>query len=147
MLFSSFLFNQDTYLLCYLFIKFLLDLDILNLLKPLIEKYSFKSDLMLEVFRLLSKILAGTQQQIQVCLSTTFSVYVYICVCMCIYVCVCVYVLLCVCLYMCACVCLCELCVRLKCSSYFHASLRSCLICHCARNNYIYLESLLYFRW
>ena len=94
---------------CTLFIKFLLDLDILNVLKPLIAKYAFSNyDLMNEVFRLLSKILSGTQGQIQVCLFNMFSfsicMYVYLCVCICVFVCVLVCVFMCVCMCVCMCV-------------------------------------------
>ena len=77
-------------------VKFFLDLDILNVLKPLIENYWFTSDLICEVFQLLSKIMAGTQQQIQVCLSCSLSLLTLcVCVCLCLYVCMCVYVCLC----------------------------------------------------
>ena len=77
---------------CNLSVKFFLDLDILNVLKPLIENYWFTSDLICEVFQLLSKIMARTQQQIQVCLSCSLSlltlcVCVFVCVCMCVCVC------------------------------------------------------------
>ena len=91
---------------CTLFIKFLLDLDILNVLKPLIEKYAFSNyDLMNEVFRLLSKILSGTQGQIQVCLFNmfSFSICMYVYLCMCVYMCV--RVCACVCIHVCMHVC------------------------------------------
>ena len=100
---------------CTLLIKFLLDLDILNVLKPLIEKYAFSNyDLMNEVFRLLSKILSGTQGQIQVCLFNMFSfsicMYVYLCVCICVFVCVhacvCIHVCMHVCMHVCVWICL-----------------------------------------
>ena len=83
---------------CNLSVKFLLDLDILNVLKPLIENYWFTSDLICEVFQLLSKIMAGTQQQIQVCLSCSLSLLT-LCVCVCVFVFVCLYVCVCVCVY------------------------------------------------
>ena len=91
---------------CTLFIKFLLDLDILNVLKPLIEKYAFSNyDLMIEVFRLLSKILSGTQGQIQVCLFNMFSFFhMYVCVPLCVYMCV--HVCACVCIHVCMHVCM-----------------------------------------
>ena len=104
---------------CNLFIKFLLDLDILKFLEPLIEEQMYCRGIMVQVFRLLSKILAGTQQQIQVCLFSIFfsislilsiSLIVYdislslsVCVCVCVCVCTCTYV----CVYVCVCVCTC----------------------------------------
>ena len=73
---------------CNLFIQFLLDMNILKFLEPLVEEQRYNSDLMVQVYRLLSKILAGTQQQIQVCLSNIFSLSL----CVCVFLCVCVYV-------------------------------------------------------
>ena len=73
---------------CNLFIQFLLDMNILKFLEPLVEEQRYNSDLMVQVYRLLSKILAGTQQQIQVCLSNIFSLSL----CVCVFLCMCVYV-------------------------------------------------------